>query len=609
MNDFAGALAAFDAAQLADPQCIDAAIESGHIHLHLKNGEESERHFRKALDRDPDNVPALTGLSYALRQLGALDQAETVLKHALTLRPNDNGAMTGLTSLFETQHRIDEAIDLLESAIALDAGSPARIAALAQLYRRRGDHETALRYFTAAADAEPDNSGRARDVAVGLRELGRMDEATRIIDAVLAKCPADESALAERGIQLRWQSRHEEAHEVFSQIQRINPRNAQNLVELATEKRALGQLQPAERSLKDALQLEPNQLGALLQLGELAALKGDVERAQSFFQAAREAHPENIWPWLKAAWTAFDAGDSDEAFSLIWQARERFRSCPEIDAVEVDLLRKQRDLRGARAVLQRADTAGLSSFWLSTHRIQIETSTAHYDNAEALLSKMNATSASELARVALLRGQIAEAQYDYPGAISHYEAATRLTPADGWAHMDLARASLMELDTGTARAELATFAKSSKSYLVPKGQSINLSQSHVGQLLEDFELDQSALAKLREARAMPLADQLPILRSIVQVHPDCTSAAIATTIALRRNGRFSGFALPVESSFISPIPQQIVQFWDADPPPDVVDLMTSWQQMNPQYGWTCFNDRGSPSLSRASVPAFRSTSV
>ena len=203
---------------------------------------------------------------------------------------------------------------------------------------------------------------------------------------------------------------------------------------------------------------------------------------------------------------------------------------------------------------------------------------------------MNATSASELARVALLRGQIAEAQYDHPGAISHYEAATRLTPADGWAHMDLARASLMELDTGTARAELASFAKSSKSYLVPKGQSINLSQSHVGQLLEDFELDQSALAKLRQAKAMPLADQLPTLRDIVQVHPDCTSAAIATTIALRRNGRFSGFALPAESSFKSPIPQQIVQFWDAGPPPDVVDLMTSWQQMNPQYGWTCFND-------------------
>ena len=203
---------------------------------------------------------------------------------------------------------------------------------------------------------------------------------------------------------------------------------------------------------------------------------------------------------------------------------------------------------------------------------------------------MNATNASEVARVAQLRGQLAEAQYDYPGARSHYEAATRLTPADGWAHMDLARASLMELDTGTARAELAAFAKSSKSYLVPKGQSINLSQSHLGQLLEDFELDQSALAKLREARAMPLADQLPILRSVVQVHPDCMSAALATTIALRRNGLFSGFALSAESSFKSPIPQHIVQFWDADPPPDVVDLMTSWQQMNPQYGWTCFND-------------------
>jgi mannosyltransferase OCH1-like enzyme len=156
--------------------------------------------------------------------------------------------------------------------------------------------------------------------------------------------------------------------------------------------------------------------------------------------------------------------------------------------------------------------------------------------------------------------------------------------------MDLARASLLEMNTQTARAELGRFVQSSKSYLVAKGQSINVTQSHVGQLLEEFELDQSVLTALRQTTALPVADQLSILQSIVQSHPDCMSAAIATMIALRKNGRFSGLTDSSDDFRTSPIPSQIIQFWDREPPGDVVKLMTSWQTFNPQYSWTCFSD-------------------
>jgi mannosyltransferase OCH1-like enzyme len=142
----------------------------------------------------------------------------------------------------------------------------------------------------------------------------------------------------------------------------------------------------------------------------------------------------------------------------------------------------------------------------------------------------------------------------------------------------------------------------SKSYRVPEGRSLSLSQSHVGQLLEEFELDPLALAKLRETRVMPLADQLQTLRSIVQAHPDCTSAAIVTAIALRQGGIFSNLELPVESSLESLIPQQIVQFWDTPPPPDVADLMISWQQMNPGCRWKCFNDAEARRFLRQAFP-------
>lgn len=599
LNDFAGAVAAFDAALLEDPSCVNAPTEAGHIYLYLKEPKEAERQFRKALEIAPDNGAALSGLSYALRRLNRLDEAEAALKQVIAANPGDHSAVAALVGLLESQHRTADAIDQLKRTADLGAASAAQLIMLAKLYRQRGDHKNSAHYFKRAAAADP---GQVTEVAAGLRELGYPDDAEQMIGEWIGQHADDEKALNERGIQLRSQGRHEEARDVFEKVKHINPDNARNLVELATEERALGQLQIAKNLLQEALELEPSLLGALLQLGELSALNGDVEYAQKFFQLAQDEHPDNIWPWLKSIWTSFDAGETDEAFALIGRARDSFPSNPELEAVEVDLLRKQRDLLGARAVLHRADRAGISSFWLSVHRVQIEISTAHDDKAKALLDELHATGASEFSRVALLRGQLAEAQYDYPAARAHYEEAIRLTPSDGWAHMDLARACLMAMDVEAARSELGRFVECSKAYLVAKGKSTNITQNHVGQLLEDFELDRSILAQLQHASTLPAAEQLPVLRSIVRLNPDCMPAAIATTIALRKSGWLSSkvpvtvggpfieSGRPFEGILGSQIPSQIVQFWDRDPPEDVVDLMTSWQELNPQYSWACFDD-------------------
>ena len=156
---------------------------------------------------------------------------------------------------------------------------------------------------------------------------------------------------------------------------------------------------------------------------------------------------------------------------------------------------------------------------------------------------------------------------------------------------DVAKASLLNIDTGTTRKALAVFAKLSKSYLAGKGHSLNISQNHVGQLLEDFELDRLALDKLAHARRLPIDAQLAKLKQIVNEHPGSTAAAIRTTIALRQAGYFSCSESTNETSSYSAIPKHIVQYWDHEPSPDIRDLMASWQSMNSGYHWQCFDNQ------------------
>jgi mannosyltransferase OCH1-like enzyme len=102
-------------------------------------------------------------------------------------------------------------------------------------------------------------------------------------------------------------------------------------------------------------------------------------------------------------------------------------------------------------------------------------------------------------------------------------------------------------------------------------------------------LDAEALAALRLIRLRPLQAQFEPLRELIQRFPDYTPAAIIAAIALRQHGDFSARSLTAEIG-PSPIPRVILQFWDSNPPDHVRGLMTSWQELNPAYTWTCFDD-------------------
>jgi hypothetical protein len=127
-----------------------------------------------------------------------------------------------------------------------------------------------------------------------------------------------------------------------------------------------------------------------------------------------------------------------------------------------------------------------------------------------------------------------------------------------------------------------------------RGQSLNVSQHHLGQIIDEFALDRDVARALREARALPAPQRLDRLRELVRQNPGQTAPAMLLAIALRQAGLLDPSGGDEASR---PIPRRIVQFWDSgEPPADVRRLMQSWRERNPHFDYQLFDDESAKSF-------------
>ena len=190
---------------------------------------------------------------------------------------------------------------------------------------------------------------------------------------------------------------------------------------------------------------------------------------------------------------------------------------------------------------------------------------------------------SNAAVAAGLRGQLAQARRDYSAAIQHYTARSRMGLRPQW-RADLAQCCLLVGDVETADRHLrASLARSEADH-----RAANVSQHHLGQLLNEVRLDRELSARLHELDALALAAQVELLADLVRQNPDFTGASLLLLSALRRAGRFDAPRRSAESS----CPRRIAQYWHAaPPPPDVAALMATWRDAHPDHEYRLFDNR------------------
>jgi mannosyltransferase OCH1-like enzyme len=361
---------------------------------------------------------------------------------------------------------------------------------------------------------------------------------------------------------------------------------------MAIELRALGDPMAAEPLLNAALALEPNHPGALDQLATHYLLNEDLERSLAWSQQAIAAHPRRLAPYLRAGRALSELGRSDEALDVLEEARRLIGAHPEIRAAQVAVHMLDQNWAAARALLSAPDADTKRHVQLWTQHAALLLAIGDYDGAEAALPEAQLVNLQDSVRLKLFRGKIAEARWRLDDAVGFYREALALDPNDGWTHAELARVSLKVLDLDASDLHQRRMLELRSSSYLLRGKSLNVSQSMIGQLLDEFAIDRLLLDALRRIRTLDRQWQLDHLRRQVARNPGHTPSAIMLLIALRESGRLVQASAPANGT-LARIPRRIFQYWDEpEPPSEIVELMNSWKALHPDFAYIRFDDAG-----------------
>jgi serine/threonine-protein kinase len=125
---------------------------------------QAERHFRRALELNPNYAPAHEFYGTLLSSLGRHQEAETEFRHALELEPLSLGTNRMYGEMLFFARRYDESIAQLKKTIELDENFASAHRSLARVYLKTGNHAGHVESFARHYDiiGEPDIAAQVR---------------------------------------------------------------------------------------------------------------------------------------------------------------------------------------------------------------------------------------------------------------------------------------------------------------------------------------------------------------------------------------------------------------------------------------------------------------
>jgi len=221
--------------------------------------------FRRALEKEPDNVYALYGL--------------------------------GRTQLRMLQ--FSAAIENLKKAIALDSNFAPAYVALAQAYTDR---------YTYAEDKES--------------AAAYLDQALLILDDAKRVDPNYYPIYNQRGLIYQYKGDLKKAEEAFKKALELGPNDPIVHYNLAQVYLSEGKLDEAIKMLEEGVALDPQSAQLQLLYGKALAVKGDLAKAEEAFKKGVELEPLNAGAWLSLGQVYFLEKKYDEAVKALQNSIE-----------------------------------------------------------------------------------------------------------------------------------------------------------------------------------------------------------------------------------------------------------------------------------------------
>jgi tetratricopeptide (TPR) repeat protein len=201
------------------PKDLDSWLVLGRLHKVAQQSPEAEKAFSKALELEPDNEEALTGMALVHADLGDAKKAAELLRKVAEKSPN------------------------LRTLMAL-AGS----------YEQLKDYNLAAETLKQAVSLAPDNGDLKRALAQNLMLADKLDESLKLYQQLVAEEPKDVQSHLRISQIYRQQRKFAEAHMASEEAKKLEPGSLEVLWNEVGLLESEGKTTEAIAALKNVLQ-------------------------------------------------------------------------------------------------------------------------------------------------------------------------------------------------------------------------------------------------------------------------------------------------------------------------------------------------------------------
>ena len=387
------------------PRDTESWLMLGRLNKVLQSSTEAVKDYKKALEIDPDNVEAMTGLAMVYADLGDTKQATDLLRKASEKDPN-----------------------------------PRSLAQLAGAYEQMKDYALAAETLRRAADLQPGNTDMKKALAQDLLLAEKLDEALKIYNELIAEDPKDDASYLRISQIYRQKHDFAKAHEAGDKAKEIDPSNLEYQYNEVNLLDAEGKTPDAIKVMKRMLEStekktytagEKNNRATLLErLGFLYRSNEQYPQAVDTFKQIVDLDPDaSPGAHAQIILTYGQAKDFAKAESVGEAAQKKFPNDRQIRAARASILSDQGKTDQAIAEAKKLlDGKTDRETYLTMAQIY-EKGKNYKEMSKALdASEKLSTTKEEKENIYFMRGAMFERQKNYAAAEAEFRKALESNP-------------------------------------------------------------------------------------------------------------------------------------------------------------------------------------
>ena len=262
----------------------------------LERPAEAERHYRTALDLEPERHSAMANLAVLLADNERYGEAIDLMGQAVRGQPGDSLRHMNMGRIEQKRGNYQQAEGHFRQALRIDPRTDRWDHDMGSLSIDLERYAEAEDHLRRAVAADPDDAAVHVDLGVALYHLGDEEAAAASYRRALELEPGQEEALANLRDLGNTRNRPGPPEELLAAAQQAierDPGNALEHVNAAIASEELGRRAQAEEYYRLALGIDPSHEAALLNLGSLLYDAGQFDRSLEAYSDAAAHYPDN----------------------------------------------------------------------------------------------------------------------------------------------------------------------------------------------------------------------------------------------------------------------------------------------------------------------------